>query len=201
MPREAADIDPSEDRQPGLFSESALPTLPQLVAFVKAKRYEHNGQTLSKSEQTCLGIATDLMEGLPLRTIGKRWGVSRQSIWPAMEILEQQGKLEPLKQRLSSAYGLAISLSVENLVEMLEAGKVPANVLPIAVGVLSDKKALIDGDPTARIEDGSARQMPSLEQIRERQLEMQRRLRERRRQGAIEVATDVQSGVSVGKPQ
>jgi hypothetical protein len=201
VPREANPIEPSDDRQPGLFSDTDLPTLPQLVAFVKAKRYEHTGGTLVKAEQVCMGIATDLIEGLPMRTIARRWHVSRQSIWPAMEILEEQGKLEPLKQRLSSAYGLAITLSVENLVEKLENGSVPANVLPIAVGVLSDKKALIDGGPTERIEAG-ATALPSLAVIRERQLALRDRLREKARIAAGKTgALDVQSVVSEAKPQ
>jgi len=78
--------------------------------------------------------------------------MSRRSVKAVTRVFEERGKLAPLKERLSAKMADLIELGLDVLRDKLERDQVPANVLPIVIGVLSDKKALLDGDPTARLD-------------------------------------------------
>jgi hypothetical protein len=56
------------------------------------------------------------------------------------------------KRRLSATLGHAARLCAESLIDDLQDGKVPANVKSISLGILLDKKAMLDGEPTLRVE-------------------------------------------------
>jgi len=137
-----------------LFGEEALPVLPAVVAA--AAKWEHNGRYTLNDEVLCAEIAERVLTGLSNRAIARLLRVSRSTVRAVMFVLEERGKLGPLKQRLSRKLGYALELCVDRSIEALEDNKVPMNVLPILGGVWFDKKALIDGDPTARVEHGQA---------------------------------------------
>ena len=124
---------------------------PRLVAA--AKEYIHSGKIVGKNAELCEAIVTAYASGLvSIRLIAKRLGIGRETVKTIIRLADEAGKLGPLKQRLSGKMGRAIELGLDVLTEKLEAGDVPAQVLPIVIGVLSDKKALLDGEATVRIE-------------------------------------------------
>lgn len=145
---------PAESAQPGLFSPEQLPALPVLIAA--AKSYGHTGTTASKDEELCEAMLAFYLTTGSLRATAKRFHVSPNTIKPILEIFAEAGKLDALKQRLSTKLGIVIELATDSLTEKLMDGTVPANVLPIVVGVGVEKKALIDGEATSRTESKPA---------------------------------------------
>ena len=98
--------------------------------------------------------------------------------------------MDDLKQRVSHKLGLIIELGSERLIEKLEAGSVPANVLPIVIGVAVDKKAIVDGEGTG----GPGPQVPI-------QIEVHHVLDYLRTRGLPLPPIDVESTVTPHKPK
>jgi transposase-like protein len=134
---------PSEDSQPGLFPVDALPNDVLLVAA--AKKFIHSGKITCKAEERAAAIAQAFLECGQVLTVAKRFHISPNSVHAVLRVLEENGKLDDLKQRVSRNLGLIAELGCERLIEKLESGCVSANVLPIVVGVAVDKKAILDG--------------------------------------------------------
>lgn len=150
MPRKAKPPEPVEETQPALFLDSQLPTLPQLTEA--AKQFVHTGRITCKDEQRAADIATAFLETGQYLTVAKRFSISPNTVHAVVEVLEKAGKLDDLKQRLSRKLGILAEVSAERAIQMVNDGKCPANVLPINVGVAIEKKALIDGEATQRVE-------------------------------------------------
>jgi transposase len=87
------------------------------------------------------------------RSVAAAFGVSRNTVSALVAEWEKLGKVEPLKQRLSRKLGLVVDLASDTIIERLRDGKIPDNVLPILFGIAFDKKSLLDGDPTVRVEE------------------------------------------------
>jgi hypothetical protein len=135
------------------FDESDLPIRRDIVRFAESYDASHyTGKILTKDEEFCAKVCELVLIGVSDRGIARRMRIARRSIKAIVGVFESRGKLAPLKKRLSEKMGDLIELGLDVLCEKLERGEVPANVLPIVIGVLSDKKALIDGDPTARLD-------------------------------------------------
>ena len=126
-----------------------LPDNPKLQAA--AKQFIHSGKIICKDGERAAAIAQAFLECGQILPVAKRFHVSPNTVQAVVEVLEQAGKLDDLKQRVSRKLGLVAELGAERLLDKLEAGAVPANVLPSVVGVAIDKKALLDGDPTSRV--------------------------------------------------
>lgn len=132
--------------QATLFDDS-----PQLVGA--ARRYLHTGKTTSKDEELCRGILESWASGLmSQRAIARRLRVSRETIAVIVSEAERLGKVGPLKERLSLKLGKTIELTLEAMKDAVADGTMPKQSLPIVYGVLSDKKAMLDGEATVRIE-------------------------------------------------
>jgi len=134
--------------QPPLF---AMPEQPHLVE--KAKEFVHTGKITGKDGELCAAIVEAYASGLfSIRAISARLHVGRETVRTILRLAENGGKLGQAKQRVSAKMARAIETSLDVFMEKLDADKVPINVLPIAIGVFSDKKAMLDGDPTARLD-------------------------------------------------
>lgn len=114
-----------------------------------AQAGKHTGTTLERRRALYDEICLRLAEGVSMRKISKTYGVSRNTLAGIQQRLVTSGKMEPYKKRVSAKLGAVVEMSADLLMERLESGDVPTNVLPIAMGVASDKKALIDGEPTS----------------------------------------------------
>lgn len=110
---------------------------------------KHTAAILSRREELAAAIMTRVLAGMSEREAAKLFRVGRNTIAALKRKWESEGKLEPLKRRLVAKLGRAVELGVENSIELLEKGQVPANVLPIMVGVFVEKRALLEGEPTA----------------------------------------------------
>lgn len=155
MPRAAKPAKPAEEVQPALFQPMDLPDIPKLVEG--CKRYVHSGKVTCKDSERAAAIAQAYLECGKILTVARRFAVSPNTVHAVLQVLEAAGKLDDIKQRVSRSLGLLAEVSAERAIEMVASGACPANVLPINLGVALDKKALIDGDPTQRIEAAIAK--------------------------------------------
>ena len=73
--------------------------------------------------------------------------------------MDSRGELEPLKKEIARRLDRCLIYSLENLEKALSDGDIPLGSLPVAVGILQDKKAALEGQPTARIEHVSTRRV------------------------------------------
>lgn len=136
-----------EETQPVLFD---LPDPPLFLERVK--EFVHTGKIVTKDQELCAEVARACLLGMSVRRIAAKFSVSRNTVNAIMAWLESTGKLEPIKQRLAANLLEVASLAQDRMIEMLENGTVPANVLPIMLGVAIDKSQLLTGSATAIVE-------------------------------------------------
>lgn len=155
------------EEQQDLITAEMMPADDRLVEAVR--RGDHSkpvvtGKILSRDIERVRSIVSDLISGLSQRQVAMRHNVGRNSLRQCVEVLEERGELEPLKQRLSRKFARVAELSADNLIEALEDNKVPSNVLPIVAGVAVDKTLLLSGEATSI----SERREVSVDAFRER---------------------------------
>lgn len=136
-------------RQPELFGAGDVECRQMCQA---AEGYARTGKIAARNEERAAAMLEALLQGKSLRAIQREFQVDGRTVRAVQGVYEREGKLPALKERMSRKLGHAMELGVENAVAMLEAGDVPANVIPVMVGVFADKKAMIDGDATVRVE-------------------------------------------------
>lgn len=109
---------------------------------------KHTGKTLERREELRDLISTRLCEGMSIRAVCRAYGVGRNTVSKLVQRLEAAGKMEPYKKRVSAKLGALVEAGVDAFMEKLANDEVPVNVIPVAVGIFSDKKALLDGEAT-----------------------------------------------------
>jgi hypothetical protein len=150
MPRTAKPSKIAEERQPALFQPEDLPSVPMLIEA--AKRCVHTGKIAGKDEERANEVLMQYLQCGSLLATAKRFQVSPNTVKALLEIYEAAGKLDDLKQRVSRKLGTIIELTADRTIDALMAGTIQGNVLPIMLGVSIEKKALLDGDATSRVE-------------------------------------------------
>lgn len=137
-----------------LLEQGALfPELDEhLVALTRTKSFVHTAAFISRDEELCRAICTDLLNGMSRRCVAGRYGVSRNTVNAIREVMDARGELEPLKKEIALRLNRCVIYSLENLEAALASDEISAGQLPVAAAILLDKKAALDGTPTARIE-------------------------------------------------
>lgn len=151
-----------EQQQP-LFDESQLPLGSELLLIeqnVKMGRY--TGERIARDRARYAAIIRGLAEGFGVRQLARAFGVAPRTI---DAIRRREGlAISTEKKEVSDLMGLFVRLGTERLVD--EVNDIPIGQLSVSVGIVSDKKALLDGDPTVRIAD--ARGEPTVEELVDR---------------------------------
>jgi hypothetical protein len=134
---------------PFLFDEDSLPIRDDLVGLVRSGAYRHTGVRLLDNEAKALRLVELLVSNWGLKRIAVEMHVSVHSVRAARDVLVAEGKLAPYKERLVRKLEDVIELGIDRYREGLENGEVAAAQIPVGVGILSDKRALALGEPTA----------------------------------------------------
>lgn len=134
---------------PFLFDESQLPLREDLVQLVRTEAYRHTGARLLDNEAKALRLVELLLGSWGLKRISEEMHVSVHSVRAAREALVAQGKLAPYKSRVVAKIEDIIELGLDKYHEGLLNGEVSPGQIPVGVGILSDKRALALGEPTA----------------------------------------------------
>lgn len=165
MPQPDSNVPAEVPRQQLFFQEVGEAAFFAGEASADAKRYaQHTGTTVERRAEVVEAALTMVLQGMSQRRVARMLGLSRNTIAVLYRKWEQEGKLEPLKARLSARLGRAVEVGIEEWTEAAEAGLVPVQTLPVAVGIFTDKKLLLDGEVTVRI--GHAKEEPSLEDVK-----------------------------------
>lgn len=126
---------------------------------------ERTGKILLKDWERCERVVDRILRGESQRDIAEAEKISRNSLRVIVENLTARGKLEPLKKRLSRRLGHIAEALSEDLLRDAESGALPANVKPIALGIVLDKKALLDGEPSQIVEVRRELSVEALEKV------------------------------------
>lgn len=91
------------------------------------------------------------MLGYSYREISRRTGADPRTVKAVEVELRRQGKLPAEREELAEQFGEIARVSNEKLLEALDKGKVPPNVLPVAAGVATDKRAMLLGEAAGTV--------------------------------------------------
>jgi len=138
------------------------PTTPALFDMAECERHlvelaapdaaRFTGTTTEKDRQRVDAILAAVVAGVPREHIAALAKVSTHTIAGIVERAERSGEIAGWKQRLSMMLARATETMAANLVEAVEKKSIPAASLPVALGIATDKKLLLDGEPTSRME-------------------------------------------------
>src|SRR2546423_5400096 len=103
-----------------------------LVELTRRKSFVHTGAFVSREEELCRAICTDLLSGVSRRLIAERYNVSRNTVNAIREVMDKRGELEPLKKEIARRLDRCVIYSLENLEEALSDGDITAGQLPVA---------------------------------------------------------------------
>jgi hypothetical protein len=138
-----------DEAAPFLFDEQDLPLREDWVQFIREERYKHTGARLLDNEAKALRLVELLIAGWGLKRISREMQVSTHTVRAARSALVAQGKLATYKERIVRVFEDIVETGAGKYLEALEDGLVPAAQIPVGVGIISDKRALAIGEPTA----------------------------------------------------
>jgi hypothetical protein len=134
---------------PFLFDDEQLPIREDLVALVREEKYKHTGARLLDNQSKALRLVELLLSKWGIKRIAKEMHISVHSVRAARDVLVAQGKMAPYKERIVRVFEDIVETGAANYLDALERGIVPAAQIPVGVGIISDKRALALGEPTA----------------------------------------------------
>lgn len=150
-----AEAEPGE--QMVLFGDGAeLVTLEEDV-----RRGRFSGAIVDKQVAKVKAICGALAEGHGILRVAKAFGVSPHTV---MGIRDRHPELIAMeKQQLSRTYGKILAVGAERLLEGMVTGQLSAAQISVPLGIVADKKALLDGEPTVIVAE--QRKVPTMEDL------------------------------------
>lgn len=131
-----------EAEQQLLFAEGAE----LLTVEEDARQGKYSGKIIDKHRAKVAAICNALAGGIGIIRIARAFGVSEHTV---MAIRDRHPELIAMEEKeLSRTYGKILKLSAERYLEALVSGSIQPAQLPIGMGIIFDKKALLDGKPT-----------------------------------------------------
>lgn len=149
--------------QASLFNSDALPVGLDLLLPEDEQRRQFSGEHVARNQERYRLIVKALGQNLPVRMICEAFGVSHHTVKAIRE--REPDMVATEKQRFSKLLGHAARMSVEGYLDDLQNGKVPSNVKSVSAAIFLDKKALLDGEATSRVEHVRA-DVPTIEEMR-----------------------------------
>jgi len=123
----------------------------RLLAVVD-QRPEFSGERVERDVQLVDAVLGAFAGGVSQRRIAAAFKLSRNTVAALIRRAEDAGRIEPYKGRLSGKLARAIEAGLEQWTDAVEAGQLSAGQIPVAVGIFQDKKLLLDGEATSRVE-------------------------------------------------
>lgn len=152
-----------EVAQAELFDASQLPVGHELLSIDEdARRGRFSGAIIERNREKVRSICAALAEGIGILRVARAFGVSPHTVTGIRERNPHLIAIE--KKQLSRTYAAILMVGSERYLEAIHAGSINPRDLPIGLGIVSDKKALLDGDATSRVETVQMAR-PSVESI------------------------------------
>lgn len=126
----------------------------------RAKSGRYSGVIIERDRGKVRAIVQALAEGHGIIRVARAFGVSEHTV---IGIRERHPDLIAMeKKNLSKLLGRVVAVGWEQYLEAVVDGRVSPRDLPVGLGIAGDKKALIDGEVTQRIE---VRQADTVESV------------------------------------
>lgn len=151
-----------EREQSGLFDEAELPEGLELLQPESEQKKRFTGEVVARNQGRYREIVNALGANVPVRAICRAFSVSHHVVKAIRE--REPDLVATEKKRVSQMLGHAARMTIESFTDDLESGKVPPSAKPVAAAIFLDKKALLDGEATSRIEHVSSG-LPSIEEF------------------------------------
>ena len=135
---------------PELFSPEAVES--GLVEVAGKPRGQFSGALIERQAELVDVILERFAAGSSQREIARVFGISTNTVAGVVARATAAGRIEAYKTRVSAKLAGAIEGGIEVWTDALRAGLLNPAQIPLAVGIFSDKKALLDGEPTSRVE-------------------------------------------------
>jgi hypothetical protein len=108
---------------------------------------KYSGKIIDKNKAKLRAIVQALASGVGQLKVAKAFSVSVHTV---RGIVKRHPELIAIEEKkLSEDIGFAVKLGVERYIEAIINGEIPAAQLPVGLGILFDKKQLLDGKPTS----------------------------------------------------
>ena len=157
---------------PELFSPEAVEA--GLVEVAGKPRGQFSGGIIERQAELVDVILERFAAGASQREIARVFRVSSNTVAGIVARATTSGRIEAYKTRVSAKLAGAIEGGIEVWTDALRAGLLNPAQIPWAVGIFSDKKALLDGEATSRVEvrqveptgqdiDAALRALPEIE--------------------------------------
>lgn len=186
--------------QPDLLPEGTLPPCLEVVELAR-RGFDHTASKLmTKQEELCKEVMGLLLRGVSGRAIARQCRISRNSVLAIREVMEARGLVEPLKKQISRQFGNIITMGLEDYQEAIERGDLHPSQLPVPIGIFSQHKALIDGDPTVRVAQDRPPEL-SVEAVQKYFAGLKSAKTEDQGTAQIPAPLEVQSDVITAKPK
>ncbi len=156
------------------------------VRLVEIAGGTFSGKILEKDRQLVDAVLGAHASGIGKERIAGAFHISKNSVRGIIERARESGKIDPYKKHVSKSLGRAIESGIERWSEAVEEGNIRPDQIPVAVGIFFDKKQLLDGEVTSRVERVAA---PSVDDV----LAKMERARAVLAGGVIELPVDDQS--------
>jgi len=137
-------------QQPALFDLASCEQ--HLVELAGRDQERFTGTTTEKDGELVQAVLAAVVQGVPRETIARLARISPSTIAALVERAEKSGQIGGWKERMSRILSRATETAAAALVDDIEKGKLPAAQKPVAIGILVDKKLLLDGEATSRVE-------------------------------------------------
>jgi hypothetical protein len=145
------------DQSPAKFDDGPISEPEQRLLFEMgselltveedARSGKYSGIIIEKNRQKVQAICSAIAEGHGMLRIAKAFGCSVHTV---IGIRERNPELIAIeKKQLSRTCGKILAVCAERYLEGVISGAVPAAQIPVGMGIVFDKKALLDGEPTA----------------------------------------------------
>ena len=135
---------------PELFSAEQVES--GLVEIAGKPRGQFSGALVERQAELLDVILERFCAGSSQREISRVFGVSTNTVAGIVSRATASGRIEAYKTRVSAKLAGAIEGGIEVWTDALRAGLLNPAQIPLAVGIFSDKKALLDGEATSRVE-------------------------------------------------
>lgn len=123
-----------------------------LVALAAPDQKRFTGTTTEKDRQRVEAILAAVVAGVPAEHIARLANVSTHTVAGIVDRAERGGKIAGWKERMSRQLARATEGLAASLVEAAEKKTIAAGQQPVALGILIDKKLVLDGEATSRVE-------------------------------------------------
>ncbi|MCF7762783.1 MAG: hypothetical protein K9N62_03835 [Verrucomicrobia bacterium] len=140
-------------KQDELFDEGCFPLGHELLTIEKraAEPGKFTGERIARDRARYDAIIRALGEGMGIRHIARAFRISTHTV---QAIRDREGlAIATQKKEVASLMGRFIRTGVERLCDELDT--IPIGQLSVSIGIISDKKALLEGDPTEIVEHRS----------------------------------------------